>query len=69
MSAVTSDEAVIRADERLKVLREVRNTVARADRNTDDPYGWGYDGMYIVLYLSWLLGEQRRTMGLEPPRT
>lgn len=68
-------EDAVRADERLKVLREVRNAAAQADDNCDerpgrtgDPYGWGYGGSKIVAYLSWLLGEQRRAMGLEPPR-
>lgn len=60
-------EDCIRADERLRVLREVRNAVAR-EALTADPYADGFGLMRAREYLTWLLAEQRRTMGLEPPK-
>ncbi len=61
-------EEVIRLDERIKVLREVRNAVAAAEREAHDPYLWGYGTMLVRKYLTWKLAEARRAAGLEPPR-
>jgi hypothetical protein len=55
------DEAAIRADERLKVLREVRKQVARMNNHPDvDPYAWGYGGSEIQRYLTGLVDDARR---------
>lgn len=65
-------EAAIRLDERIKVLREVRNAAAAANRRCEerpgregDPWLWGYGASKIVAYLSWKLGEARRAAGSE----
>jgi hypothetical protein len=66
----------VRADERVRVLREVRNAAAAADRRCSalpgtrkgDPWLWGYGASKVVAFLSWKLGEARRAAGLEPPR-
>lgn len=60
-------EEVIRLDERIKVLREVRNTVAKA-ADTADPYGEGFGLWSAQKYLTWKLAEARRAAGVEPPR-
>lgn len=60
-------EEVIRLDERIKVLREVRNAVAAADRGASDPYLWGYGAMLVQKYLTWKLAEARREAGIEDP--
>lgn len=61
-------EEVVRLDERIKVLREVRNSVAKAERGSHDPYLWGYGTMLVRKYLTWKLAEARRAAGVEPPR-
>lgn len=59
-------EDAVRLDERIRVLREVRNAAAGADRRCDgDPYLWGYGASKIVAYLSWKLGEARRAAGVD----
>lgn len=58
-------EALVRADERLKVLREVRRLAADMDHNPEnDPYLWGYGARRIVAMLSQKLGQQRDAMGI-----
>lgn len=53
------EEAAVRADERLKVLREVRNAASRMDHNpNNDPYLWGYGGSQIVGMLHRLVLEE-----------
>jgi hypothetical protein len=63
-------EDAVRLDERIRVLREVRNKAARADAachetpgKKGDPYSWGFGGSMIVAFLSWKLGEARRAAG------
>lgn len=47
------EEAAIRADERLKVLRKVRGIAIRMDRDpANDPYLWGYGGREIAHMLT-----------------
>lgn len=60
-------EEMIRLDERIKVLREIRNVVAAADRGASDPYLWGYGAMLVRKYLTWMLAEARRAAGVEDP--
>lgn len=60
------DEAGIRADERLKVLRELRKAASDMDRNpANDPYLWGYGARNIVGMITKKLAEQRELMGIE----
>lgn len=63
-----ASEDAIRLDERIRVLREVRNAVAAAEREAHDPYLWGYGVMLVRKYLTWMLAEARRAAGQEPPR-
>lgn len=60
-------EARIRADERLKVLREVRNLAWKLHRQeaTQDPYSAGLSGPRIAEALTRLLSEQRGTVAAE----
>lgn len=60
-------EEMIRLDERIKVLREVRNAVAAADRGASDSYLWGYGAREVRKYLTWMLAEARRVAGVEDP--
>lgn len=54
---------------RVHVLREVRNTVAKAVRDAPLAHAYYWAAVYpVVDYLSWKLGEARRAAGLEPPR-
>jgi hypothetical protein len=54
------EEASVRAEERLKVLREVRKHVAKMNNNPDnDPYLWGYGGSEIQAYLTGLVSSAR----------
>ena len=63
------DEAAIRADERLRVLREIRKLASDMDRNpANDPYLWGYGGRKIVGAITKRLAEHRNTMSLEAVR-
>lgn len=58
-------EAAIRADERLKVLREVRKAASEMDHNPEnDPYLWGYGAGRIVAMLTAKLAEQRESLGI-----
>ena len=59
--------AAVRADERVRVLREVRNAVAKA-ADLADPYADGFGLWLAQKFLTWKLGEARRAAGLEPPR-
>lgn len=59
-----SEEAAVRAHERLKVLREVRKAASKMDRNpTNDPYLWGFGGSRIVAMMSKLVAEERDRQG------
>lgn len=59
------DEAAIRADERLKVLREIRNAASDMDRNPgNDPYLWGYGARNIVSMITKRVAAQRESMGI-----
>lgn len=59
------DETAIRADERLKVLREIRNAASDMDRNPgNDPYLWGYGARNIVSMITKRLAAQRESMGI-----
>lgn len=59
------DESAIRADERLKVLREIRNAASDMDRNpANDPYLWGYGARNIVSMITKRLAAQRESMGI-----
>lgn len=63
------DEAAIRADERLRVLREIRKLASDMDRNpANDPYLWGYGGRKIVGAITKRLAEHRNAMGAEAVR-
>lgn len=63
---VSVDEDQIRADERLKVLREVRKLASDMDRNpANDQYLWGYGARQIVAAITKRLAEQRNLMGIE----
>jgi hypothetical protein len=68
-ASVRAREEAIRLDERVRVLREVRNTAAKAYRDAPlaNVQHWVGIGQ-VVDYLSWKLGEARRAAGLEPPR-
>lgn len=58
------EEAAVRADERLEVLRRVRNAAARMDHDPDnDPYLWGYGAGMIVRMLNSLVKEERELQG------
>lgn len=59
------DESAIRADERLKVLREIRNAASDMDRNpANDPYLWGYGARNIVSMITKRVAAQRESMGI-----
>lgn len=61
---VPQDEAAVRANERLKVLREVRKTASSMDHDpANDPYTWGYGGSRIVAMLTAKLAEERDRQG------
>jgi len=68
-ASVRAREEAIRLDERVRVLREVRNTAAKDyhDAPLGEVYYWVGVGK-VLDYLSWKLGEARRAAGLEPPR-
>lgn len=54
------EEAAVRADERLKVLREVRKAASKMNHNpNNDPYLWGYGARQIVGMLHRLYLEAR----------
>lgn len=62
---VAAFEAAVRADERLKVLREVRNAASDMDKNpANDPYLWGYGARNIVGMLTKRVAAQRELMGI-----
>lgn len=62
------EEAAIRADERLKVLNEVRKAAYAMDRNpANDLYLWGYGGREICHMLSGKYREQRDAVGAASP--
>jgi hypothetical protein len=59
------DEGGIRADERLKVLRQIRNAASDMDRNpANDPVLWGYGARQIVSMITKRVAEQREAMGI-----
>lgn len=59
------DEDAIRADERLKVLREIRNAASDMDRNpANDPHLWGYGARNIVSMITKRVAAQRESMGV-----
>lgn len=63
-AAELRSESAVRLDERIRVLREVRNDLAKSWR-TADPYGEG-TGLYSAeKFLSWKLGEARRAAGVD----
>lgn len=63
---VPYDEASVRADERLKVLREVRKVASSMDHDpANDPYTWGYGGSRIVAMLTAKLAEERDRQGIQ----
>lgn len=63
------EEARIRADERLRVLREARKLASDMDRNpANDPYLWGYGARLIVAALTKRLAAHRDAMGAEAVR-
>lgn len=65
-TGMTLNEQLIREDERLKVLREVRKAASDMDRNrANDPYLWGYGARNIVGMITKKLAEQRELMGIE----
>lgn len=58
-------ELRVRADERLKVLREVRKLASDMDRNpANDPYLWGFGAGKIVSAITQRLAAQRDAMGI-----
>lgn len=62
------EEAAIRADERLKVLRKVRKVAYEMDRNpANDPYLWGYGGREICRMLSGMYRQQQDFVGGAAP--
>lgn len=62
-------EEAVRLDERIKVLRDVRNAVAKADAAVpfSQAYDWGYGASDVRKYLTWKLAEARREAGIEDP--
>lgn len=59
------DEDAIRADERLKVLREIRKAASDMDHNpANDPYLWGFGARNIVSMITKRLAAQRESMGI-----
>lgn len=62
-------EDAIRLDERIRVLREVRNAVAKADAAVpfSQAYDWGHGASDVRKYLTWKLAEARREAGIEDP--
>lgn len=62
---VSEFELRVRADERLKVLREIRKLASDMDRNpSNDPYLWGYGAGKIVSAITQRLAAQRNAMGI-----
>lgn len=58
------EERLIRMDERLRVLRQVRNVAANMDKDlNNDPYLWGYGAGQIVKHLNGKLREARFIAG------
>lgn len=58
-------ELRVRADERLKVLREIRKLASDMDRNpANDPYLWGFGAGKIVSAITQRLAAQRDAMGI-----
>jgi len=59
-------ERLVRADERLRVLREIRGAASDMDRNpANDPHLWGYGARNIVGMITKRLAEQRELMGIK----
>lgn len=55
-----TEEATIRADERLKTLRMVRNQVAKMNNDpAHDPYLFGYGARDILGYITRILNDAR----------
>lgn len=58
-------ELRVRADERLKTLREIRKLASDMDRNpANDPYLWGFGAGKIVSAITQRLAAQRDAMGI-----
>lgn len=54
------EERLIRMDERLRTIRQMRNAAARMDKDPkNDPYLWGYGAGRIVKLLNGKLREAR----------
>lgn len=59
------EETAVRADERLKVLRQVRKAASRMQHDSEnDPYLWGYGGGMIVAMIGDLIRAERKLQGL-----
>lgn len=55
-----AEEAAIRADERLRTLRMVRNQVAKMNHDpAHDPYLFGYGARDILGYITRILKDAR----------
>lgn len=55
-----AEEAAIRADERMKTLRQVRNQVAKMNHDpAHDPYLFGYGARDILGYITRILKDAR----------
>lgn len=59
------EEAAVRADERLRVLRKVRGIAIKMDRDpANDPYLWGYGGREIAHMLTREVQSAREAQDL-----